>query len=413
MIGLREAGVALLRWHAGRQGIVLHVSPLGKAKTGFQMTAIVALMLVPDPAAAWVTVLLLVVVGLTVVSGLQYVARLRAQPGRGARPVTGGIAVSSRAQAGPGVRRTHLRLLVNPFVSRLDDVTAEAVTRCLGTGFAVSVVHTEAPGHATALAREAAEAGYDLVAAVGGDGTVSEAASGLVGSPTPLACVPAGVTNVFARAIGMPREPVEAARRLVEHERAGRLPVRAVDVGTVNGHHFLYTAGVGFTAAMAETAERRPDRKARRGQFHFAATGLAEIGRRYLRRPPQMEIEAEGLRAPRRHGRGPELRGADLLRPAPDAPLRAGRPRYRRAVADAAGAHPPRRRRERGRAPAGRPRGRRRAPRAGRLRVPASPAPRCAASTAPCSRSTPTASTSGRTPRSPSASSPAALLVVS
>ena len=64
---------------------------------------------------------------------------------------------------------------MNPFVSRLDDVTAEAVTRCLATGFAVSVVHTEAPGHATALAREAAEAGYDLVAAVGGDGTVSEA----------------------------------------------------------------------------------------------------------------------------------------------------------------------------------------------------------------------------------------------
>ena len=54
VIGLREASVALLRWHAGRQGIVLHVSPLGKAKTGFQMTAIVALMLVPDPEAAWV-----------------------------------------------------------------------------------------------------------------------------------------------------------------------------------------------------------------------------------------------------------------------------------------------------------------------------------------------------------------------
>jgi CDP-diacylglycerol--glycerol-3-phosphate 3-phosphatidyltransferase len=55
VIGLREASVALLRWHAGRQGIVLHVSPLGKAKTCLQMTAIVALMLVPDPEAAWVT----------------------------------------------------------------------------------------------------------------------------------------------------------------------------------------------------------------------------------------------------------------------------------------------------------------------------------------------------------------------
>ena len=80
VIGLREASVALLRWHAGRQGVVVHVSPLGKAKTCFQMTAIVGLMLVPDPEAAWVTAGLLVVVGLTVVSGLQYVLAFARSP---------------------------------------------------------------------------------------------------------------------------------------------------------------------------------------------------------------------------------------------------------------------------------------------------------------------------------------------
>ncbi len=195
-----------------------------------------------------------------------------------------------------GVQRTHLRLLVNPFVSRLDTATADEVARRLAAGFAVSVTYTEAPGHATELAREAALAGYDVVAALGGDGTVSEAAGGLVGSPTPLACVPAGVTNVFARAVGMPRDPLAAADRLVERERAERLAVRAVDVGTVNGRHFLYTAGVGFTAAMAETAERAPDRKARLGQLHFAASGVGEIARRYLRDPPGMEVEAGELR---------------------------------------------------------------------------------------------------------------------
>src|ERR671912_1021311 len=72
VIGLREASVALLRWHAGRQGLVLHVSQLGKAKTCFQMAAIAALMVVPDPQALWVAALLLAVVSLTVVSGLQY-----------------------------------------------------------------------------------------------------------------------------------------------------------------------------------------------------------------------------------------------------------------------------------------------------------------------------------------------------
>ena len=72
VIGVREAGVALLRWHAGRQGVVLHVSSLGKAKTCLQMGAIVMLMLVPDAGAPWVMAVLMAVVGLTVVSGLQY-----------------------------------------------------------------------------------------------------------------------------------------------------------------------------------------------------------------------------------------------------------------------------------------------------------------------------------------------------
>lgn len=205
-------------------------------------------------------------------------------------------AVTAPAPPVRGVQRTHLRLLVNPFVSRLDDATAQEVARRLGGGFAVSVAYTEAKGHATELAREAAAGGYDVVAALGGDGTVSEAASGLVGSPTPLACLPAGTTNVFARAIGMPNDPLAAADRLVERERVGRLAVRAADVGTVNGRYFLYTAGIGFTAAMAETAEQAPDRKARLGQLHFAASGIGEIARRYLRRPPEMEVEAGELR---------------------------------------------------------------------------------------------------------------------
>ena len=80
VIGLREAGVALLRWHAGRQGIVLHVSSLGKAKTCLQMGSIVMLMLVADAGAPWVMAVLLAVVALTVVSGLQYVLAFARRP---------------------------------------------------------------------------------------------------------------------------------------------------------------------------------------------------------------------------------------------------------------------------------------------------------------------------------------------
>jgi CDP-diacylglycerol--glycerol-3-phosphate 3-phosphatidyltransferase len=68
----REAFVSALRWYAGTEGISIHVSALGKAKTGAQMTAITALMLVGDTGAAWVDAMLAVVVTLTVASGIDY-----------------------------------------------------------------------------------------------------------------------------------------------------------------------------------------------------------------------------------------------------------------------------------------------------------------------------------------------------
>jgi CDP-diacylglycerol--glycerol-3-phosphate 3-phosphatidyltransferase len=72
VIVAREVGVSLLRYHAGLQGIVIHVSSLGKAKTGAQMTAIPMLMLVPDPTAPWVGAIMLGVVAITIASGLDY-----------------------------------------------------------------------------------------------------------------------------------------------------------------------------------------------------------------------------------------------------------------------------------------------------------------------------------------------------
>jgi len=187
----------------------------------------------------------------------------------------------------------HLHLLVNPLASGLRDGDFEAVTTLLREHFAITVSHTEAPGHATVLAKEAAEAGFELVAVLGGDGTVSQAAGGLVGTPAAMTCLPSGCTNVFARSIGTPRTPPAAARRLVAAAAAGPLAPRAVDVGTVNDRHFLYTSGVGFTASMAATAEDAPERKARLGQVHFVGAA-AEIAGRYLRRPPRMRVEADG-----------------------------------------------------------------------------------------------------------------------
>ena len=74
-------------------------------------------------------------------------------------------------------------------------------------------METNRRGHATRFARDAASRGVDVVAALGGDGTVNEVANGLAGSDTVLAVLPGGSTNVFARTIGLPNDPVAAAPR--------------------------------------------------------------------------------------------------------------------------------------------------------------------------------------------------------
>lgn len=207
--------------------------------------------------------------------------------------------ISERSQTAVAPRtggraRTQLLLLVNPRASRADAQLLAAAARVLHGGFEVSTVYTEQRGHAALLARDAAEEGYAVVAAAGGDGTFSEAADGLTGTDSAMACLPFGCTNVFARAIGTPRHPVSAAERLVARHSDGLLEARLVDVGTVNGRPFLCTAGIGFSASMTATAEAVPSRKASLGQLHFAAAAASELARRYLRNPPRMRVAAAG-----------------------------------------------------------------------------------------------------------------------
>src|SRR5712664_2119545 len=89
-------------------------------------------------------------------------------------------------------RRAKKRMLVivNPYATTVSDRLKNLVVYALQGRYEVEAVDTQGRGHATALSREAAHEGYDVVVAFGGDGTVNEAANGLAGSPTPLSCLP-------------------------------------------------------------------------------------------------------------------------------------------------------------------------------------------------------------------------------
>jgi diacylglycerol kinase (ATP) len=133
----------------------------------------------------------------------------------------------------------------------------------------IEVRQTEGPGHARELGREAAGAGFDLVLAVGGDGTANETAAGLLGSPTALGLVPMGSGNGLARALRIPlRQPAQALAVLEEAVH------RRMDVGSVNGQPFLNVAGAGFDAAIGVAFQARGRRGARRGIFPYVHLGL-------------------------------------------------------------------------------------------------------------------------------------------
>ena len=112
-------------------------------------------------------------------------------------------------------------------------------------GYKVSVWPSQYAGHAHQLAERAKDAA-DLVAVVGGDGTVAEVANGLANSPAPLLIVPTGTENIIANELGLNN----VSQHLEELLREGR--PHPVDLGCVNGRYFLAILGAGFDADVIE-----------------------------------------------------------------------------------------------------------------------------------------------------------------
>ncbi len=141
---------------------------------------------------------------------------------------------------------------MNSKATRVTPRVVAGVRAALRERFRVEVVATDSQGHAASLCRLAGD--FGAVAVLGGDGTLNEAANGLVGGDVPLACLPGGLTNVFARSLGVPPDAVSAAEKLAAF---GGRP-RAVDVGSVAGRCFLFASGLGLTATLTRRHELGP-----------------------------------------------------------------------------------------------------------------------------------------------------------
>jgi len=179
-------------------------------------------------------------------------------------------------------------VIVNPYATTVSDRLKNLIVYALRGRYEVEAVDTERKGHATQLCREAAQEGYDLAVAFGGDGTVNEAANGLAGSQTALSVLPGGATNVYCRVLGIPTEIVDATEHLLR--LADRFSPRAVDLGRVNGRAFTFTAGLGLDASVVERVDRHPRLKRRLGAYYFTYAAVTTFIRRYLVDAPRIEV---------------------------------------------------------------------------------------------------------------------------
>jgi len=123
-------------------------------------------------------------------------------------------------------------------------------------GWETSTAETNSGQHATALAAEAAEKGIAAVYAVGGDGTIGQIASGLMGTDTALAILPAGTSNVLGKELGLrPYTMIDRNSLQDNAQKLARAPRYAIDVGICNEQPFLMWAGLGLDALTIKKAE--------------------------------------------------------------------------------------------------------------------------------------------------------------
>ncbi|MBO4503850.1 MAG: diacylglycerol kinase family lipid kinase [Bacteroidales bacterium] len=137
-----------------------------------------------------------------------------------------------------------------------------------------TILHTEYAGHGQLLAEQGVREGYDIVAAVGGDGTINEVAKALIGTETALAIIAYGSGNGLARSLHLPLLHINAIKLL----NTGK--IHTIDTASVNGIPFVSIAGIGLDAQTAYDFSNDP----RRGFLPYARYALEN----YIHFSPQI-----------------------------------------------------------------------------------------------------------------------------
>ncbi len=171
--------------------------------------------------------------------------------------------------------------VINPISGgkKKDDVP-DLIKKHLDAGIKATVVYSDGPAHARQLAKEGSDK-FDIIVAVGGDGTVNEVASAIVGTDTILGIVPYGSGNGLARFLGISMNAPKAIAAL------NTTRVEVIDSATLNGRPFFNMAGMGFDAHISEVFSHGK----KRGFITYLVSSIQEFSKY---KPESYDIEVDG-----------------------------------------------------------------------------------------------------------------------
>lgn len=195
-------------------------------------------------------------------------------------------------------------LVVNPQATSTTAAGRDVLAHALASELKLDVLQTQYRGHAAEAVAAAVRAGVELVIAHGGDGTVNEVVNGMLEAVPPgtggwgsgpsgpaLAVLPGGSANVFARALGVPRDPLEAGAALLQALEAGRS--RTVGLGRADDRWFTFNAGMGWDADVVADVERARAKGLDASPGRYARTALRHYLRQF-RKPCGLTVEVPG-----------------------------------------------------------------------------------------------------------------------
>ena len=186
-----------------------------------------------------------------------------------------------------------IHIIINPASGKSESILPiiNASMKEAGIKWEASITHQA--GDVIQSAKAAAKKGVDALAVYGGDGTLMEAISGLIGSEIPLAILPGGSANVMATELGIPTDLKEACT-LLSH---GPLATKTIDVGKFDNRYFMIRISLGFEADVVKGADRKTKNKIGIFAYFLSAAAALKITKKavYHLKIDGQEHEVRGL----------------------------------------------------------------------------------------------------------------------